>query len=195
MIKFLLPILILFFLPENTFSQKQEYNIVKGGKTIGNLLAEKKIIGDTTIITITSEAKFKLLFSFNVSYLLEEKFVGDILVSGNAINYLNGKIQKTSSVQKKGNKYIVELDGEPSEFALNKISYSITSIYFEQPPQLNLTIFSQQFADFLPLYYRSNNEYELESANGNNNYSYQNGILETVKISRNYATFYFKLKQ
>ncbi len=179
----------------NSISQKLEYNIVKGGKTIGSVLAVKKTVNDTTIITITSEAKFRLLLSFNVSYFLEEKFVDGVLISGYAINYLNGKEQKTSSVQRNENKYSVVLDGEKSEFPLHKITYSITSIYFEQPPQLDITIFSQQFSDFLPMYNNSNGEYLLESKNGNNNYYYQNGVLEKVKVARTYATFYFELKK
>ena len=195
MTKLLFSILITLFLFESAHSQKLEYDIVKGGKTIGSVLAIKKTVGDTTIITITSESKFKLLFSFNVSYFLEEKFIDDVLVSGNAVNYLNGNVQKSSSVQKSGNKYIVKLDDEVSEFNLNKITYSITSIYFEQPPHLNITIFSQQFAEFLSMYHKPNNEYELESENGNNNYFYQDGILDKVKVSRSYATFFFQRKK
>lgn len=176
-------------------AQKLEYDIVKGEKIIGKVLAEKKSIDDTTVITITSEAKFKLLFSFNVSYLLEEKFVDDILVSGKAINYLNDKIQKKSEVRKLENKYVVNLDEEISEFELSKITYSISNLYFEQPPKLDITIFSQQFASFLALFNESNNEYKLESPNGNNNYNYEDGILKKVKISRSYANFYFKLRE
>lgn len=184
-----------FLIFGNSFAQLMEYDIVKGSKTIGSLTAEKLVVGDTTIVTITSEAKFKLLFTFNVSYLLEEKFVDGVLVYGKAINYLNDNVQKESEVFKLENGYDVLLNGDKTSFDLNKIYYSIPNLYFDQPPNLDITIFSQQFAEFLPLYKRPNDEYELESSNGNNMYYYNNGILEKVKVSRTYATFYFVLKQ
>jgi len=184
-----------FLIYGNSFAQIMKYDIVKGSKTIGGLTAKKLIVGDTTIVRITSEAKFKLLFTFNVSYLLEEKFVNGILVYGKAINYLNDNVQKESEVFKLEHGYEVLLNGDKTNFDLNRIYYSIPNLYFDQPPNLDMTIFSQQFAEFLPLYKRPNDEYELESSNGNNMYYYKNGILEKVKVSRTYATFYFVLKQ
>ena len=182
-----------FFVKSN--SQKLTYDIVKGSKTIGHLVALKTVIGDTTHIKITSEATFKLLFTFNLTYLLEEQFVNGVLVSGKAINYLNEKIQKQSEFKKTGDAYEVFLDGEKTVFNLNKITYSITNLYFDKPPNLDIIIFSQQFSEFLPLRKLSKTEFELESSNGNNMYYYKDDVLEKVEVSRTYAHFAFVLKK
>jgi hypothetical protein len=53
----------------------------------------------------------------------------------------------------------------------------------------------EQYLSNLPLLEKYLKSFEcFEGENGDNNYYYQNGILQKVKISRAYATFYFVLK-
>ncbi len=171
------------------------YDVVKGSKTLGEMIVVRTENEDTVTYEIVSDVELRLLFSFRVKYFLEEEFVNGQLTNGRAYNTLNEKMQKQSVVQNDGHRYVINLNGELINIDSPPSDYSVSKLYFEKPTDQNI-IFSQQFAEFLPISQTAELTFELESPEGKNYYHYNaDGICDEVKVSRTYATFYFKLRE
>lgn len=159
------------------------------------MVVERDKRGSETKFSVESSVEYRLLLSFKIEYASEERFVNGILADGTAINTLNGKVQKQSVVKWDGDKYVINLNGELNQINEKGIVFSIPHLYYNEPvnqPQ----VFSQQFGGFVPMYEDEPRVYVLDSPDGKNYYSYNaEGICEEVKVSRTYATFYFKLKE
>jgi len=186
-------LLLLSILSSESCAQSLKYEIVKGNKVIGEMTCDKFVENDTLVYLIKSESKIKLIFTFNVSYFMHEKFVGGELVLGNATNSLGGRVQKESYITRDANQYVVNMNGSIKRFLGIDIFYSVPELYFSEPGE-RTRIFSQQFVGFLKIEKTGAKVYTMTSDDGKNVYTYnEKGICEEVKVSRAYATFYFKL--
>ncbi|MGB3466260.1 MAG: hypothetical protein WBA74_13360, partial [Cyclobacteriaceae bacterium] len=72
--KILLFSAFLLFLSVSAQSQVMIYDVVKGSKNIGNVTVEISNENKQVKYKINSTVKFKILFSFEVIYQMEEKF-------------------------------------------------------------------------------------------------------------------------
>ncbi len=169
------------------------YDIVKGGKNIGFLNVSRQSFGDSLVYQIESRVEIRFLFSFVVHFRSTEISVGGRLVEGKAKSTLNGKIQKESNVWLSNDEFFVNLNGATYEFGNKIVDYFVSQLYFIEPKERK-QIFSQQFANYIDLERTGEHTYTLISPDGNNYYIYENGNCKQVKISRDFATFYFKLK-
>ncbi|MEL6558385.1 MAG: DUF6134 family protein [Bacteroidota bacterium] len=185
-----------FFLSLSLTAQSQliVYDVVKGSKKIGNVTLEISNENEQVKYHITSLVKFKILFSFAIKYQMEEKFYDGKLTWGKAHNTLNGRMQKESEIylNDHGN-YIVKIDDVASTTNEKEITYSISKLYTDEPVG-KTAVFSQSFGRYLPLTKTGDHTYELESPDGTNYYTYENGICKEVKVSRDFATFYFRIQ-
>ncbi len=190
-------ILLGFFLLLSATAQCQllNYDVVKGKKKKGTVTVEKLSEDGQVKYKIYSKVSFSILFNFTIEYWLEEKFYNDKLTWGKASNTLNDRLQKESEIyiNDKGN-YAVKIDGVTSSTDINELTYSVAKLYNHEPIGLN-KVFSQSFGRYLPLTNLGNNAYLLESPDGNNKYTYENGICKEVKLIRDFATFYFRIQE
>jgi len=175
-------------------AQRLEYDVIKGDKIVGDMMAEKKIKGDSIFYLIESNTIIKMLLTFNVQYRLEELYVGGLLVKGEAESTLNGNSRTKSKVWKEGGEYVVEINGYEELRALGSITYSVPELYFSEPGNKG-EIFSQQFAEYLIIKKEEEHVFTLYSEDGKNTHSYKDGVCNYVKLNRTYASFYFQLKQ
>lgn len=176
-------------------SQLMVYDVVKGSKNIGNVTVEISNENDQVKYHITSLVNFKILFSFSVKYQMEEKFFEGKLTWGKAHNTLNDRIQKESEVYiNSEGTYVFNIDGVASNTSENKITYSVSKLYTDEPIGKN-KVFSQSFGRYLTLTKTDEHTYELVSPDGTNYYTYENGICKEVKVSRDFATFYFRIQE
>lgn len=186
---------LLLFVAFFVNGQEMVYDVVKGSKTIGSVTVNIFQDGEQLKYQIKSDVKFKILFSFNVKYESEEKFYGDLLTWGKGFNTLNGKIQKETEVTRQDDgKYRIVIDGVPSITGPQDITYSVSKLYNQEPVNED-AVFSQSFGRYLSLTKVTENSYELDSPDGTNIYSYENGICKEVKVSRDFATFYFRIQE
>ena len=82
-----------------TQCQVMIYDVVKGSKNIGSVTVEISNENEQVKYKINSKVKFKILFSFEVVYQMEEKFYEGMLTWGKAYNTLNDRLQKESAGQ------------------------------------------------------------------------------------------------
>lgn len=140
---------------------------------------------------IKSEVTFRILFSFTVDYESSSEYKHGKLIKEYTHNELNGSTQKESTIWFDGEKYTLDLNGSRSTFK-GPIKYSVATIYFQEPKD-GQKVYSPQFGDYLTFNEVGNHQYELESPDGMNLYSYRNGLCTEVKVSRDFAKFYFKM--
>jgi len=176
-------------------SQLMIYDVVKGSKKIGNVTVEISNENDQVKYKINSLVKFKILFSFTVKYQMEEKFYNGTLTWGKAHNTLNKRVQKETEIyQNEAGKYVVNIDGVSSVTDEKEIVYSVSKLYTDEPVGMT-KVFSQSFGRYLTLTKTDDHTYELDSPDGINYYTYENGVCKEVKVSRDFATFYFRIQE
>ena len=196
MIKFRLLVfvtLLLVLANGHTGAQHITYDVVKGDKVIGKMTVDKIVSGDKVTLNIKNDVEFTLLFSFTSLYWLSETFENGILVSGDSHNDFNGRRQKETKLKRNGSKYYIISDEVSSYFGSKDLTYSVSNFYFTEPKD-GQEVFSQWFGRFMTMKQDSPHVYEVSSPDGTNTYWYNNGICTKVKVSRDFATFYFKIQ-
>lgn len=195
LLKFFSVLVLIGFSTDDLKGQRLEYDVIKGDKNVGYMIAEKKIKGDSVFYSIESETSIKMLLTFTVNYKLDELYVKGVLVRGEAESKLNGSSRTKSKVWKEGKEFVVEVNGyEELRFTEPPITYSVPELYFSEPGKKEET-FSQQFAENLIIKKDEEHMYTLYSEDGRNTHTYENGLCTYVKLNRTYASFYFQLKQ
>ena len=144
-------------------------------------------------VKIKSEVEFRILFSFEVIYSLNERFVNGVLVEGSGFNTLNGSYQKQTEISRSGNSYTLEIDGVKSNVQVDSIRYSVSRIYFEEPYD-GQRVYSQTFGKWMTFEKVGESTYKMVSPDGDNFYTYTNGVCVEVKVERDYAGFSFIMK-
>ena len=170
-----------------------QYEVVKGSKPLGIMKAQRYWDGTQEYYHIQSDVEFKLLFSFNVEYEQEEIFQNDTLIEGSGFNKLNGSTQKETTLKKKSSYYNIEFDGIDNHFHEKAIRKSMSQIHFREPSD-GEHYFSQHFGQWVTFKKIGEHRYLMVSPDGENEYTYENGYCTEIKVVRDYATFYFKMK-
>lgn len=172
--------------------QTLHYDVVKGDKKIGDMKVVRIAKNESIKYMVDSKVVFKLLFSFTVDYESTCEYKYGMLINEYAHSQLNGSTQKKSTIWFDGDKYTLDLDGSKIDVSDERIDYSVGVIYFQEPKDQQ-KVFSPQFGRYLTFEKVNANQYELESPDGLNLYTYLNGICTEVKVTRDFAKFYFKM--
>lgn len=183
---------ILLFTASYSMAQVLEYEIVKGGKAIGQMTVVKKQIGDSTLYSIESVTNYRVLVTLRVEYDVYEYYYKGVYQSGKSHSTLNGATQSDIKVRKNNNNYEITRVSDILTYR-GEIRYSIPEIYFSEPVG-RTSIFSQAFGVDLEISPLGNHRYQISSEDGKNIYSFKNGICSEVRVNRSYAVFYIRLK-
>lgn len=186
-----LTILLLSFVCQVALGQTLHYEVVKGSKKLGDMTVKRMLSENQVRYEIESKVTFRILFSFTVDYESTSEYKHGRLIKEYTHNQLNGSTQKKSTIWFDGEKYTLDLDGIRT--TLNEtIKYSVATIYYEEPKD-GQRVFSPQFGTHLTFTKVGDHQYEMESPDGINLYTYTNGICSEVKVSRDFAKFYFQM--
>ncbi len=169
------------------------YDVVRGDKKIGNINVKRYFQDSIETIDIKSEVSFRIIFSFTVDFGLNESFKNGVLINGNAYNKLNNVTQKESSVEKKSSDYRLVIGGTPNRLSEEKIDFSISEIYMREPKD-GEKAFSQHFGKFMQFEKVREHTYKLVSPDGENYYTYENGVCTEIKVYRDYANYSMKIQ-
>ncbi|MEP5612815.1 MAG: DUF6134 family protein [Cyclobacteriaceae bacterium] len=185
-------ILIFFFFAASSASgQMLKYDVVKGTKKLGDMTVERRSYNNEIEYHIKSKVVFRILFSFTVDFECTSFYVDNLLEKESTVSKLNGSSQKASEIIKDGDNYSHTLN-DLTTTEVGPIDYTIAAIYFQEPyPQQK--VYSPQFGQYLTFEAVGDHVYKMESPDGTNLYTYMNGICTEVKVSRDFATFYFKM--
>lgn len=186
---------ILTFLCVSWFASAQvvHYEVIKGSKKLGDMTVKRTALENRTYYEIESKVVFRILFSFTVDYESTSDYKNGQLIKEYTHNQLNGSTQKESTVWFDGDKYTLDLNGRKNSFRDN-ISYSVAAIYFEEPKD-GQKVYSPQFAEYLTFTKIGDHQYEMESPDGTNVYTYTNGVCTEVRVNRDFAKFAFVMTE
>ncbi len=186
--------MVWLLMPISICAQQYRYDVVKGGKSIGEMVATKIISGDTIKYSLSSKTAIKIIFTLKVNYDLNETYISGALEEGNGLSTLNGAVQRKVETRRSGKIYEVENTSNIIDIHRDSIRYSIPELYFSEPKG-DTTVFSQIFASYLEFEKIGEHKFLLYSDDGKNTYYYKNGICVDVEVNRPYATFSMILKQ
>ncbi|WP_425389918.1 DUF6134 family protein [Ekhidna sp.] len=186
-----LTILFLLTVTQIAFGQILYYDVVKGTKKLGDMTVKRIESENAVKYEIDSKVTFRILLSFTVDYESTSEYKYGQLIKEYTHNQLNGSTQKKSTIWFDGQKYTLDLDGVRTTFK-ERVEYSVAAIYYEEP-QDGQKVYSPQFGEYLTFEKINENQYELDSPDGLNVYTYVNGICTEVKVSRDFAKFYFRM--
>ncbi|MEO9872258.1 DUF6134 family protein [Ekhidna sp.] len=184
-------ILFLLIICQYATGQTLHYDVVKGSKKLGDMTVKRSLSENRVYYEIDSKVIFKVLFSFTIDYESTSEYKYGKLIKEYTHNMLNGSTQKKSTIWFDGEKYTLDLNGSRSNIH-EIIEYSVATVYFEEP-QNGQHVFSPQFGDYLAFTKIGEHQYEMESPDGENIYTYTNGICSEVKVSRDFANFSFRM--
>lgn len=168
------------------------YDVIKGSKTLGEMIVKREVNGNIEEISFESDVTFRLLFSFNLKFSQYEKFQSGKLNWGKALSKLNGRTQKDSKIVNSEKGQMLTLDGVTVKID-EPIKFSVSQIYYQEPKD-GQKVFSQQFGQFLTFTKVKEHRYVLPSPDGDNYYTYHNGICIKVDVERDFANFHFDLQ-
>lgn len=184
-------LIFLFFAASSASGQILNYEVIKGSKKLGDMTVERRAYNSEVEYNIHSKVVFRLLFSFTVEFESTSLYKNNILEREAATSKLNGSTQKSSDLVRTGENYSLTLNDKKYP-ADGPITYSISAMYYQEP-QLGQKVFSPQFGEYLSFEKIGEHKYKMESPDGTNLYTYVNGICSEVKVSRDFATFYFRM--
>lgn len=183
------------FSVQDTLCQTLVYDVVKGGNDIGTMTVKRENVGGQWTYFVDSKVKVSMLITVHLSFLLESVFNGNQMISSSSKHFRDEQLKESVYVSWSGNRYDINLDDKHDVLENQKISHSLSSIYFNEPQNIR-TVFSERYAAFLDIVPVSRHEYDLTLPNGRkNHYTYENGICKEVMIDHMLATFYFKLRE
>lgn len=146
----------------------------------------------TEEIRFESDVTFRILFAFTHQFTLYEKFTNGQLNWGKALSTLSGRTQKDSKIVAIKDDYLLTLGGVTVPIN-EEIDYSVSQIYFTEPHD-GQRVFSQQFGKFITFKKVAEHKYLMPSPDGDNYYSYVNGICVDVQVERDFANFTFVMQ-
>ena len=188
-----LAILFTIIVFQTSLAQTVHYDVVKGSKKLGDMTVKRTLSDNQVRYEIESKVIFKILFSFTIDYESTSEYKYGQLIKEYTHNKLNGSTQKKSTIWFDGENYTLDLNGSRTTIT-DEINYSVATIYFEEPEN-NEKVFSPQFGEYLTFEKVDEHQYKMESPDGTNLYTYTNGICSEVKVSRDFAKFYFRITE
>ncbi|MCP4457640.1 MAG: hypothetical protein GY816_06385 [Cytophagales bacterium] len=172
--------------------QTLRYDVIKGNKNLGQMTVKRTLTQRTEEIQFASDVTFRILFAFNHTYSQYEKFTNGKLNWGKALSMLSGRVQKDSKIVAGKDGYKLTLGGVTVPIK-EEINYSVSQIYFTEPMD-GQKVFSQQFGKFMTFKKVDEHEYLMSSPDGDNYYTYVNGICVNVRVERDFANFNFVMQ-
>ncbi|QNR86813.1 hypothetical protein H9N25_10695 [Pedobacter riviphilus] len=171
---------------KTAYAQEFKYEILKGGKSIGNMQISQKRVGKNLELAMKFNAEIDLLFK---NMLIEgyenASFYGGKLQRSSILRKVNGRIKADIQTQWTGKEYINTRSGKSNILPLKPIEMHLLSLYFHEPKDGSL-VYSDGFAQLLKIQ-KDGQTYELKLPNGKENiYTYKNGICTKIMIKSAY---------
>ena len=173
--------------------QSLHYDALRKDKVIGGMDITIRNSGDDRIYLVTSNMEFRVLFTLRVEFTNKEIFHNDVLISGSVTNKMIGFKENEAHIERTDDKYHLWINGTPEPIHDKEIKYTVSQIYTQEPYD-GQKVFSQYYGAYFTFKKVGDHEYKYTSSEGDNYYTYLNGICTDVKVVRDFATIYFKLK-
>ena len=170
-----------------TLAQKTEilFNIMLKDKKIGVLHAQEIKTESKSFKVLTVETKTTFLFiPIHMESEVSTTQKNGVLIEGTAYRDASRKSKDVvAAVTKIGPRlYQRERNGMKDKIRNQRITFCVVDLYFKEPVAIT-QVFSNMYAETLPLKWMGNGIYQLITPDNNNTiYTYQNGELISIEV-------------
>lgn len=184
----IIPVFILL-LSVNAFAKSSTYKVTANDKEIGTLVVNEIKGGQGSQIEVISDVSVRVIFLIELNYKLNAIYEEGVLQYSKVTTYLNDKVRSTTSVEKKGGKYLIVKDGEESTFD-KTIKYTGAMVYLYELEE-GLTVFSEIDAAENSVRKIGPSQYKLYSPKNEEvaEYHYKNGNLQKAIVRQPFVDF------
>ena len=169
------------------------YDVWKGKKVIGNLIASKVVRSNITEFAMESNVTVDMILSFRIYSKVTGIFRDGILIDGKILRKVNDSEKANAHIFWSSDKYYIQADNKTVEFK-QKIGYSTACLMHWEPVGFN-QVYSENYKKMIPVQLVKPHQYMLTLPDGNKNYyTYQDGICVEAEVNTSMSTAYFKLK-
>ncbi len=181
--------LFILLLYINTFAKSNEYRVTANDKEIGTLVVKETKEDEKSQIEIISDVSVRVIFLIELNYKLNSVYENGALLYSKVTTYLNDKVHSTTTVEKKGEKYLIVKDGEESTFD-KAIKYTGAMVYLYEVEEGN-AVFSEIDAAENHVKKIGPNRYKLYSPKNKEiaEYHYKNGNLQKAIVRQPFVDF------
>ncbi|NOX46710.1 MAG: hypothetical protein GXO89_07005 [Chlorobi bacterium] len=175
--------------------KKAKYNIEVFGMDVGELNVEQQIIGHDTIVKAITSVDFKFIFTYKGIYSQEGTYRNGELLQSHLKIIRKGKVSSDTRITKTGNYYTVIEGDEDTSYIYNKIRYSGSLVYFNEPVDIS-TIYYETSGEQKKIEAIGDHIYHVFKINKNKKndyeYEYEDGILKRATIRYPLANIYLE---
>lgn len=186
-------LLLLITVALSAQKQVRHFKVMRKGSEIGWASVEKQTDSNTTTLTMGTEVKMTILFSYESSAKEISQFQDGKLQHSYYYRKTNGNVKADRHTRLVNNNYEV---GESSKVRLNiaPITYNTLCMYFQEPVNIS-KVYSDNHQCYLEIVKESDGGYSITSSDGTTNtFYYQSGICYKVKIDHRFFSAVLLLK-
>ena len=188
--------ILLFANPAEAQKEHVYWIYFKTEKPIGKLITSETDSAKFRKYKLRSNLSFTFVKEFTVNFQLETLYKNGILIDGSTVNVVSGKTKNTSTVTKKADVYLLNLNGERKKLNDKVITYSTSKLYFYEPKN-SKKVYSEKHGAYFPLEKVGEKSYKMTMAHGRHNiYSYNSeGLCDQIHIENGFKSFTMRLKK
>ncbi|MRG48679.1 hypothetical protein GFS24_26435 [Chitinophaga sp. SYP-B3965] len=174
--------------------QSYTYEIRYANNTIGLLDVKQETSGAVRKIHIKSRISMKLLSRMETDISVE--YHNTVLIKAQASRASKGADSKETSTEKTEKGYNVVRKGVPGTLSTAQITFSVSELYFGEPPKDLKEIYSETHGVFLKIKQLADKRYEVSTPDDRSiYYRYEKGKLMEVEVNHQFGKAYFRLIQ
>ena len=177
-------------------SKFYQYDVKKGGSSIGRIVLNHTISGEVSKVSLVSDIKYRFVLLFTASSKEEVVFTNGVMTFSSLCRIQNGDKIIDSKTKKATGNYIVVTDNN-KEAVLNipAIYYQTLCLYTNEPG-LCKYVYVDKFQQLVSIQKTADHQYKVVFPDGNyNEYLYQNGVCRLVKVHQSLFTVQIELEK
>lgn len=186
---------ICFFVFSYAQERKLQYDVMRNGKIIGNIVFVEMVQGHKKFISMTSDVKTRYIFSFSDNTTETAAYDDGIMMYSSFYQNQTGSAVDHKTTIAAGKFYKLTDDGKTQLLELDPIRYNMLLLYTNMPENIN-QVYSANFQKHLEIKKIEENKYRLTMPDGKYNYyTYKNGLCTKVEIVRSLFTLQFVFRK
>lgn len=159
---------------------------------MGELTAQKEVMGDRVIYTSFSETRITFIFTIEVLYEYRVEYRREKLYQADAKIRVNGDLHKQTRIRLEGDQYVFTETKKRNEEVKHidfPVDYSSILFLFREPRNFHAS-FSEEEGVFHKLENVGEHTYERTNSKGRvNRYVYRNGSLDRIYMDAGFFKF------
>ena len=183
---------LLFAFTSPVLEDTIEFNIQRGKKVVGELVAKKINKGNKTIYTSYTEASIKMVKRVTVVYEFKVVMKDGALLQADTKVFMNKKLHASSRLRLEGDNYHFlknKKRGYLEAYIDYPVAYPAILLLFDEPANFDAS-FSEEEGIFHQLDHVKEHVYEKTNPKGKvNTYQYMDGVLEKATLDAGFFKF------